>query len=54
MKKIQIIWLVLLTALLSSCDAIAGIFKAGVGFGIFIAALVVALLIYLISRMGKK
>jgi hypothetical protein len=54
MKKLPIILLILFSALLSSCEAIAGIFKAGVGFGIFIAALVVALLIYFISKMGKK
>lgn len=54
MKKTQIILLVLFTAMLSSCEVVGGIFKAGVGFGIFIAVVVVALLIFFLSRMGKK
>ncbi|MBC7381939.1 MAG: phosphatidate cytidylyltransferase [Bacteroidia bacterium] len=39
--------------LLSSCSAIAGIFKAGMGFGIFIVVAVIALIIFFISRAGK-
>lgn len=40
---------------LSSCEVIAGIFKAGVWTGILIVAVIVGLLIWIIARMaGKK
>ncbi|MEO5569774.1 MAG: hypothetical protein ABIT08_07610 [Bacteroidia bacterium] len=38
----------------SSCAVVGGIFKAGMGVGIFIVVLVIALIIFLASRMGKK
>ena len=39
---------------LSSCEAIAGIFKAGMGFGIFIVVAVVALVVFIAMRVGKN
>lgn len=40
---------------LNSCQVIEGIFKAGVWSGVIIVVLVVALVIYVISRLaGKK
>lgn len=39
--------------LLSSCTAIADIFKAGMGFGIFLVVAVIGLIIFFISRAGK-
>lgn len=39
---------------LSSCEVIGGIFKAGVWTGIIGIVLVVALIIFLISKMTKK
>ncbi|MEO8150284.1 MAG: hypothetical protein ABI723_21800 [Bacteroidia bacterium] len=47
----------LLATLLTSftgCEIVGGIFKAGMGVGIFIVVLVIALIIFLISRMGKN
>jgi len=44
----------LLTLSLSSCEAIAGIFKAGVWTGIIVVILIVALVVFLMSRAGKK
>ncbi len=38
----------------SSCEVVGGIFKAGMGVGIFIVILVIALILFLISRMRKK
>jgi len=38
----------------SSCAVIGGIFKAGMGVGIFIVVLVVALIMYFIFRMRKN
>jgi hypothetical protein len=41
-----------LSVLLSSCSVITGIFKAGMGFGIFIAVAIVALILYFVNRSG--
>lgn len=43
-----------LLTLLSSCEVIGGIFKAGMGVGIFIVVFIIAVVIYFISRFGKK
>ena len=40
--------------LVTSCSVIEGIFKAGFGIGIFVSVLVVAIIIYIISRFLKK
>lgn len=40
--------------MLSSCEVVGGIFKAGMVWGIFLVVAVVAGIIYLISRGGKK
>lgn len=39
--------------ILSSCEAIAGIFKAGVWTGIILVAFVIGLIVYFISRSRK-
>jgi predicted small secreted protein len=47
--------LLVITVMLSSCEAIAGIFKAGVWTGVLLVAGIIALVIFIISRMtGKK
>ncbi|MEP7259243.1 MAG: phosphatidate cytidylyltransferase [Flavitalea sp.] len=38
---------------LSSCEVVGGIFKAGVWTGLIIVALVIAIVIWLISRAKK-
>jgi len=55
MKAFRLPWLmlVLLLVTFSSCQAIGDIFKAGMGFGIFIVILVVVLIIWLVSR-GRR
>ncbi|CAN5812742.1 hypothetical protein BH11BAC4_BH11BAC4_10260 [soil metagenome] len=45
--------LICVSTVFSSCEAIAGIFKAGVWTGVILVAAVVGLIIYFISR-GKK
>jgi hypothetical protein len=45
--------LLLMSISLSSCEAIAGIFKAGVWTGIILVAFVIVLIVYFISR-GRK
>ncbi len=40
---------------LSSCELVGDIFKAGMGFGIFLVVAVVALIIFAFSRLfGKR
>ncbi len=46
--------LLLLAGTMSSCEAIAGIFKAGVWTGILLVAGIIALVIFIISRMSAK
>ena len=38
----------------TSCEAIAGIFKAGMGFGIFLVVLVIVIIVAIVMRAGKK
>jgi len=51
---IQLFIVTLITMFLSSCDAIAGIFKAGMGVGIFLVVAVIAVIGFIIMRAGKK
>lgn len=55
MKKIalpSLLFLFLCT--LSSCEAIAGIFKAGVWSGVIVVVLIIAVIFFIIARIGKK
>lgn len=56
MKQYPYILTMMLIAMvtLSSCEVIGGIFKAGVWVGVLAVIGVVALIIFLISRMGGK
>ncbi|MFC4740546.1 hypothetical protein ACFO3U_11130 [Flavobacterium ponti] len=54
-NKLTLPLVVLSTSFLfTSCSVIEGIFKAGFGIGIFVSIVVVALIIYVISRFLKK
>ncbi|WP_188347319.1 hypothetical protein [Sphingobacterium cavernae] len=56
MKRIGLLAAILSTiTLLSSCEVIGGIFKAGMWSGIIIVVIVIALIIWLISKfMGGR
>ena len=55
MKLFTSLLLITLTSMLfTSCTAIADIFKAGMGFGIFIVIAVIVLVVVLIMRAGGK
>ena len=56
MRKQKLVTLLLISMLttLSSCAVVGGIFKAGMGLGIFIVVAVIVLIIFLISKLGKK
>lgn len=51
----RVLTLVLVLLTVSSCSLIEGIFKAGVGVGIFIVVAILAILAFIISRiLGRK
>ena len=58
MKRLSVmpvaVLLVMLSALLSSCAAIEGIFKAGVWTGILFVAGIIALVIFIVMKLGGK
>ena len=57
MKKLNFLTtfiLLLLSFTLSSCEAIAGIFKAGMGVGIFIVLAIVGIVVFFVMRAGKN
>jgi hypothetical protein len=58
MKKLQnfsVLALLLSIALsLGGCAVVGGIFKAGVGVGVFMVVAVIALIIFIITRIGRR
>lgn len=46
--------LLAMLTLLSSCEVIGGIFKAGMGFGIFLVIAVLVLIVVVVMRLTKK
>ena len=57
MKKttaLTMLGLLALCVYLSSCSVIGGIFKMGMGFGIFLVLLVIALFIFFLARIRKS
>jgi len=55
MKKQAIIalFMALLTTF-SGCSVVEGIFNAGMGVGIFVVVFVIAIIIFFVTRIGKK
>jgi hypothetical protein len=53
MKKVHLPFILSLLMCLSGCDAIAGIFKAGVWVGVIAVVVVILLIIWLISAFRK-
>ena len=50
--KLLIAFIILLT--MNSCEVVEGIFKAGMGVGIFIVIAIIAVILFIISRFFKK
>lgn len=44
----------LVVTLLPGCEVIGGIFKAGMWVGILAVAAVIAVILFIVGRMGKK
>lgn len=55
-KQLQLSLLIIsILTLFTSCQVIGGIFKAGIGVGIFIVVAVIAVIIFIMSKLnGKK
>ena len=51
---ITVFTLLLMSSMISSCSVIEGIFKAGMGFGIFIVIAIIGIIIFLVVRMGRS
>lgn len=45
--------LAILILSLSSCELVGGIFKAGMGFGIFLVVAIIAVVVFIISRASR-
>lgn len=45
---------VMFSSTLSGCNVIEGIFKAGMGFGIFIVLVIIALLVFIFVRITRS
>jgi hypothetical protein len=52
MKKIQMFLVFALLFSLSSCQLVAGIFKAGVGVGVLAVVAIVALVIFIFAKVA--
>jgi hypothetical protein len=53
-KTFAVLALIMISILTSSCEFIGGVFKAGVGVGVFIVVLIIGVIIALVMRAGKK
>jgi hypothetical protein len=51
---IQISGLTMLAFLMTSCELIGDIFGAGVYTGVFLVVLVIAVVIFIVFRLGRK
>ncbi len=52
--KTVLVSMLLMVITLSSCEAIAGIFKAGVWFGVIGVIVIIVIIFWLIGKAGKK
>jgi hypothetical protein len=53
MQRIHYITLALIAGLLSSCELVGDIFEAGIWTGLIVVALVIALVIWLITKFRR-
>jgi len=54
-KITRIVMLLIISISVTSCSIVKGIFEAGVGVGIFLVVVVLAVIAFVISKvMGKK
>jgi hypothetical protein len=54
-SRVSVVLLVLLAAVaLPGCEVVEGIFKAGMAVGVFLVVAVVALVIFLVSKVRRR
>jgi hypothetical protein len=54
-KITRIVMMMIILISITSCSIVKGIFNAGMGFGIFIMVAIIAIAIFIISKIiGKK
>lgn len=53
-KIVRIAMLLIVLLSVSSCSVIEGIFKAGMGVGIFIVVIIVAVIAFVISKFMRR
>ncbi len=53
-KITRILMLLVISLSFTSCSIIEGIFKAGIGVGIFIVVAVIAIIIFIISKIFSR
>ena len=53
MQRLSYVILALLVTSLSACEVVGGIFKAGVWTGLILVAVVIAIVIFIITRFRK-
>ena len=51
---VRVVPMLLLLLLLSSCEAVKGIFKAGMGFGIIVVIAVLVIIVGIVVKLRKK
>jgi hypothetical protein len=54
MNRISIASFILLLLTVTSCEVIGDIFSAGVYTGIFIVVLIIAVIIFIVVKLGKR
>jgi hypothetical protein len=54
MKNVIAVCLTLMLLTLTSCEVIGDIFSAGVYTGVFFVVLVVAVIIFIVTKLGKR
>jgi hypothetical protein len=54
MKSIISFSFILMMAMLTSCEVIGDIFSAGFYAGIFVVVAIIAIIIWVIARLGKR
>ena len=53
-NAIQLTTLLLLVTILSSCEVVTGIFKPGMGVGIFLVLLVIGIILFFVFKARSK
>jgi hypothetical protein len=53
MQRLSYLGLALLISSMTSCEVVGGIFKAGVWTGLILVAVVIAIVIFIITRFRK-